>query len=354
MQSLAVRSPVAHLWRAYESALQHRPLAVQSCTAGVLWGAGDLLAQKLTQGSGGKRSAAKPLDWRHSALTGVFGAAVIGPLGTAWYSWLEAAAAAAFGHLGAVPVLTAKVAADATAWNAFNIASYFLWNELLLERGNVSTWGTKMMQEFAPTFLAEAIAWPPIMAVIFARLPVSHHLLAVNLVTVLDVAFLAAVSAGTLNLDPQAWAAKLGTQEQPLGPNTLPPSQQAHISGSQLPGKAQADRCNTCNRYPPRPGSKSSKPEPAAKPAAQQQTDKLPDLWGVDCMHAGDAILDSSSSMFAGSWLPGLSQLTKQPGLLATNQHPVPALAWLHGCACTGSSSSSGHAGASTGQQLSR
>jgi hypothetical protein len=55
-----------------------------------------------------------------------------------------------------------------------------------------------MCEEFLPTFAAEAAAWPPIMAVVFGKLPVSHHLLAVNLVTVLDVAFL--VSAVQLAL----------------------------------------------------------------------------------------------------------------------------------------------------------
>ncbi|KAL6761668.1 hypothetical protein V8C86DRAFT_806002 [Haematococcus lacustris] len=192
MQSLMARSPVARFWRAYETALKHQPLAVQSATAGVLWGAGDVLAQKL---SDRERGMSKPLDFRHSALTSLFGAAVIGPLGSAWYTWLEAACT--FGQPCSLPVLAAKVLADATVWNAFNISSFFLWNELLLESGDVSTWCTKMVKEFGTTFLAEAIAWPPIMAVIFARLPVSHHLLAVNLVTVFDVAFLATVSSGT-------------------------------------------------------------------------------------------------------------------------------------------------------------
>ncbi len=51
-----------------------------------------------------------------------------------------------------------------------------------------------------PTYLAEIAAWPPVMAAIFTRLPTSHHLLAVNLVTVLDVAFLAVIRSGALRL----------------------------------------------------------------------------------------------------------------------------------------------------------
>ncbi|GFH13547.1 uncharacterized protein HaLaN_09449 [Haematococcus lacustris] len=132
MQSLMARSPVARFWRAYETALKHQPLAVQSATAGVLWGAGDVLAQKL---SDRERGMSKPLDLRHSALTSLFGAAVIGPLGSAWYAWLEAACT--FGQPCSLPVLAAKVLADATVWNAFNISSFFLWNELLLESGDI-------------------------------------------------------------------------------------------------------------------------------------------------------------------------------------------------------------------------
>lgn len=55
-----------------------------------------------------------------------------------------------------------------------------------------------MQQDFAPTFLAEAVAWPPIMALVFSRVPVSHQLLVVNLITIADVAFLAAVRSGLL------------------------------------------------------------------------------------------------------------------------------------------------------------
>ncbi|KAJ9520325.1 hypothetical protein QJQ45_030207 [Haematococcus lacustris] len=310
MQSLMARSPVARFWKAYETALKHQPLAVQSATAGVLWGAGDVLAQKL---SDRERGMSKPLNLRHSALTSLFGAAVIGPLGSAWYAWLEAACT--FGQPCSLPVLAAKVLADATVWNAFNISSFFLWNELLLEGGTVSTWCTKMVKEFGTTFLAEAIAWPPIMAVIFARLPVSHHLLAVNLVTVFDVAFLATVSSGSLNLDMQLWPA--AKDAQPAEPGHEQPSAGA------MPGTAKSERSSSCSRYPLRAGSKPSKvakADAACAAAKAGSCSQVPDLWGADCMHAGDGVGSSSTPVPAQL---GRSSLAVKGDMLPLTAKPL-------------------------------
>ncbi|KAJ9519513.1 hypothetical protein QJQ45_000594 [Haematococcus lacustris] len=294
MQSLMARSPVARFWRAYETALKHQPLAVQSATAGVLWGAGDVLAQKL---SDRERGMSKPLDFRHSALTSLFGAAVIGPLGSAW--------------------------ADATVWNAFNISSFFLWSELLLESGTVSTWCTKMVKEFGTTFLAEVIAWPPIMAVIFARLPVSHHLLAVNLVTVFDVAFLATVSSGSLNLDMQLWpAAKDAQPESRLRLSAAEPGHEQPPAGA-VPGTAKSERSSSCSRYPLRAGSKSSKAakgDAACAAAKAGSCSQVPDLWGADCMHAGDGLGSNSTPLPAQL---GRSSLAGKGDMLPLTAKPL-------------------------------
>jgi len=48
----------------------------------------------------------------------------------------------------------------------------------------------KIAKDFLPTYAAEMCIWPPFQAFNFTRIPVEHHLLAVNLMTVLDVSFL--------------------------------------------------------------------------------------------------------------------------------------------------------------------
>lgn len=184
------------LWRAYETALERRPIATQAVTSSVLWGAGDLLAQRFA-GSSDKGGAG--VDVRRTALTALFGAAIISPCGHVWYGNLDKFAAL-FGPEGSARFLLAKLAADGTVWNAFYLAAFLAWGELVIDRGTVNGLNKQMQEEFVPTLLAEMAAWPPVMAAIFTRLPTSHHLLAVNVITLLDVAFLAIIRSGGLTL----------------------------------------------------------------------------------------------------------------------------------------------------------
>lgn len=50
---------------------------MQAATSAVLWGAGDLLAQRCEKQQG-------PPDLRRALLTSVFGGAVMGPFGHCW------------------------------------------------------------------------------------------------------------------------------------------------------------------------------------------------------------------------------------------------------------------------------
>lgn len=63
-----------HLWARYERALQKRPVLTQMTTSALLWGLGDVLAQKVAEQT-------PNIDKRRAALTSAFGAGFIGPLG---------------------------------------------------------------------------------------------------------------------------------------------------------------------------------------------------------------------------------------------------------------------------------
>lgn len=187
------QGPLARLWRSYETQLERRPIATQSVTSALLWGAGDLLAQRFAD------KEARSVDVRRTALTAVFGGSLIGPCGHVWYSQLDKLALL-FGPTGSARFLLAKIMADSTLWNVFYMSAFFLWGEVVIDKGNLKSFAAQMQEEFVPTYLAEVAAWPPIMAAIFTRLPTSHHLLAVNLITVLDVAFLAVIRSGAFSL----------------------------------------------------------------------------------------------------------------------------------------------------------
>ncbi len=136
--------PLARLWRSYEHALETRPLLTQSITSGALWGVGDVLAQRFTRGSGsGSNNGGEGLDVRRTALTALFGGAVIGPSGTYWYRYLDRLAGL-FGPEGSLRFLLAKLAADSTVWNVWYMSAFFAWGELVIERGTLRDWTQQM------------------------------------------------------------------------------------------------------------------------------------------------------------------------------------------------------------------
>mmetsp|Transcript_13869 Transcript_13869/g.24294 ORF Transcript_13869/g.24294 Transcript_13869/m.24294 type:complete len:323 (-) Transcript_13869:787-1755(-) len=195
MHTLASHSLVRRLWGGYERSLDHHPIPTQVATSAVLWATGDAISQRCTSG--------RHLDVRRTALTAVFGGLLIGPAGHFWYSHLDQLAAI-FGPSGSTRHLLAKIVADSTLWNWFYMSAYFAWAEILIDKGP-DPWArfeARMKEDFMPTYLAEIAAWPPIMAAIFMKLPTAHHLMAVNLVTVLDVAFIATVRSGTFSFNP--------------------------------------------------------------------------------------------------------------------------------------------------------
>lgn len=75
-------SPLNRLWQHYEQQLQRRPVMMQMATTAVLWGAGDVLAQRCME-------RRPKLDKRRVALTAAFGGVVMGSAGHWWYQSLD-------------------------------------------------------------------------------------------------------------------------------------------------------------------------------------------------------------------------------------------------------------------------
>ena len=69
-------------------------------------------------------------------------------------------------------------------------ADFYLWGALMIDNTGLEGFKKKITKDFVPTYAAELCIWPPFQLFNFTRIPVEHHLLAVNLMTVLDVSFL--------------------------------------------------------------------------------------------------------------------------------------------------------------------
>ncbi|KAK9806839.1 hypothetical protein WJX72_004536 [[Myrmecia] bisecta] len=159
--------------------LQRHPLKTQAITTGLLWATGDYIAQRM-EGKG--------IDRRRAALSVVYGASVIGPVGHHWYHGLDKAVSRCF-LPGSLPFLAAKVAADTFVFTPAHVAAFFAFMTVA-EGGRWKDVKQKFQQDFVPTFVAEAIIWPPYQYLNFARVPVQHQLLMCNAGAVLDGTFL--------------------------------------------------------------------------------------------------------------------------------------------------------------------
>lgn len=64
----------ARIWHAYEVQLARRPVRTQMTTSFLLWGLGDVLAQRLAE-------QRKHIEKKRAVLTATFGASFMGPVG---------------------------------------------------------------------------------------------------------------------------------------------------------------------------------------------------------------------------------------------------------------------------------
>ncbi len=85
----------------------------------------------------------RPIDVRRTALTSAFGGACIGPCGHLWYSHLDKLAVL-FGPEASARWLLGKIFLDSTLWNVFYMSAFFLWGEVVIDRGNLKTFAEQM------------------------------------------------------------------------------------------------------------------------------------------------------------------------------------------------------------------
>ena len=134
------------------------------------------------------------LKTRHLAASSLYGAAVVGPLGHAWYRWLDAFVSSRFLR-GSARFVASKVLLDEVVFGPIHVAGFFATVVVVAEGGGVEEVAAKIKRDFASTYAAELAFWPAFQAVNFWRVPVRHQLLAVNLACLLDATFLCWASA---------------------------------------------------------------------------------------------------------------------------------------------------------------
>lgn len=180
------QSMAGKCWRKYEGALRSHPLGTQIATSAILWAAGDCLAQR-AETIGHKQKSR--FNRRRVLLTGLYGAAIIGPMGHNWYQGLDRAVMS-FCPAGSNAAVAAKVAADTFIYTPLNIVLFFTLMTRAVEGGTWQDVKQKLRHDFLPTLGAECCIWPMYQTLNFARVPVQHQLLVCNLGSLLDSTFL--------------------------------------------------------------------------------------------------------------------------------------------------------------------
>jgi len=171
----------------YCDVLAQRPWTTQAATSALLWGAGDIAAQRVESSHADKPAAA--LDVRRASLVTLYGGAFIGPLGHAWLEALEHGTRRAGLAGGSSRAIAAKLVADTLLFGPVHVASFFgLMGVVSGETLEVVT--QRLRDKFWPTLLAESVGWPAVQGINFAYVPVQHQLLVVNVVSLVDCTFL--------------------------------------------------------------------------------------------------------------------------------------------------------------------
>lgn len=174
-------NPMAGLWRAYNRLQRRRPLACSMATSAALWATGDVVSQHVQHACRRPRQRGSSCDGSDCeggpgrvVATGAFGGLVFGPLGHLWYTCLDKLVAG-LGAPGTLTFLLAKVLADNIIFTPLYVGLFMAYNSLLVSRSGTAGTLKKLQQDFLPTVAAEGVIWPPIMAVLFATVPLSHQ-----------------------------------------------------------------------------------------------------------------------------------------------------------------------------------
>lgn|SRR3990167_2397363 len=168
-----LRAPL--IW--YNRANIAHPVKTQILTSGVLWFAGDLVAQKIE----GKKH-----DWLRTCRMTMYGLCVAGPTFVWWYNFLDRNTLFLMKY-GKPLFVAGKVFADQCIFEPIYLLVFFSATTALNHFDKPNTFELlkqKVKSEFVSTYIVDCTIWPTIQAVNFSIVPVRYHPLVVNTVNI--------------------------------------------------------------------------------------------------------------------------------------------------------------------------
>lgn len=198
---------LSNAWKWYQKCLTVHPVKTQIVSSGVLWGIGDVAAQTITHYStvknkhpqnhkGGIYSSQKDgskefkINWKRVAITSMFGAGFVGPVGHFWYEALDRFIRHKLQFQPkSLRFVSAKVALDGLICGPLDLLVFFTYMGFSAGK-SVSQVKEDVKRDFIPALALEGGVWPLVQIVNFRYVPVRYQLLYVNIFCLVDSAFL--------------------------------------------------------------------------------------------------------------------------------------------------------------------
>lgn len=173
------------------------PVKTQVISSGLLWGAGDIVAQSITHSNAKKRLQIThqeadefKVNWKRVAITSMFGLGFIGPFGHFWYENLDRFITVQLQFQPkSIGFITTKVAMDGIFFGPFDLFVFFTYMGFLNGK-NATQVKEDLKRDFLPALLLEGGIWPFVQVANFRYVPVCYQLLYVNIFCLFDSAFL--------------------------------------------------------------------------------------------------------------------------------------------------------------------
>ncbi|KAI3842333.1 hypothetical protein MKW98_026123 [Papaver atlanticum] len=168
-------------WKLYQNCLTAHPVKTQIISSGILWGIGDIAAQRITHSRRIKVEVEEPhlkthdgdnedeqfkVNWKRAAITSGFGFGFVGPIGHYWYEALDGGV---FGPIYGI--------------------SFFSYIGFASGK-NLPEVKEGIKRDLIPSMAVGAAFGPIIQFINFRYVPLMYQLLYVNMFCLLDSAFM--------------------------------------------------------------------------------------------------------------------------------------------------------------------
>ncbi|KAI7533890.1 putative integral membrane protein, Mpv17/PMP22 family [Hortaea werneckii] len=162
---------MASMFRAYQSALQRRPMLTQSLTTAVLFATGDTMAQQ-----GVEKQGLANHELGRTTRMALYGGCIFGPAATKWFGFLQRKI-----QLPGRPNLEilARVAADQVVFASCNL-TVFLTSMAVMAGEDPRE---KLRSTYFNALSKNWLVWPAVQATNFKFVPLEHRVLVVNMVS---------------------------------------------------------------------------------------------------------------------------------------------------------------------------